>query len=85
MMRYFLQNKDLTRCETALYPLCHAPSIDEVDGQKSADCLSPTVALAKVGRISALSGRFGDAQGSPVGAAGHGRLLLVRFLARARK
>jgi len=60
-----------------VYPLCHAPSIDGADGKKHADCLSPL----QGGRVSAGSGRFGDAQDTR----GTGRVLLVRFLARTRK
>jgi hypothetical protein len=59
------------------YPLCPAPSIDEAAGKKRADCLSPSTD----GRVSACSGRYGDAQEE----AGHGRLLLVRFLPCGRK
>ena len=40
------------------YPLCHAPSIDDADGKKPADCLTPS----QDGGVSAGSGRFGDAQ-----------------------
>ena len=57
--------------------LCPAPSIDDVDGNKRADCLSPLIG----GRVSACSGRNGDAQDK----AGHGRVLLLRFLPRDRK
>jgi hypothetical protein len=56
---------------------CPAPSIGDSDGNKRADCLSPL----KGGRVSACSGRNGDAQDK----AGHGRALLLRFLARDRK
>jgi hypothetical protein len=38
--------------------LCHAPSIDDADGKKRADCLTPP----KGGGVSARSGRVGDAQ-----------------------
>jgi hypothetical protein len=37
---------------------CPAPSIGDSDGNKRADCLSPL----KGGRVSACSGRNGDAQ-----------------------
>ena len=42
-----------------LVPLCPAPRIGDVDGKKRADCLSPLLS----GRVSACSGRNGDAQG----------------------
>jgi hypothetical protein len=51
--------------------LCPAPSINDADGFKRADCLS----LPDGRRVSARSGRFGDAQEK----AGHGSFLLVRF------
>jgi hypothetical protein len=38
---------------------CPAPSIGDAGGNKRADCLSPP----KGGRVSACSGRKGDAQG----------------------
>jgi hypothetical protein len=51
--------------------LCPAPIIDDAAGKKHAGCLSTPWG----GRVSACSGRFGDAQGE----AGRGRFLLVRF------
>jgi len=44
------------------FPFCPAPSIGDTAGSKSADCLSPAVALAEAGRVSAGSGRVDDAQ-----------------------
>jgi len=57
--------------------LCSAPSIDDADGIKRADCLS----LPDGRRVSARSGRFGDAQDQ----AEHGRFLLVRFSCACKK
>jgi len=59
--------------EIGLLPLCHAASIDDADGTKRADGLSPPQA----GEFPRAPAACGDAQGSPLGDAGHGRLLLV--------
>jgi len=59
--------------------LCPAPSIGDAAGKKHANLFESRRSEAKAGRVSA--GRVDDAQDQ----AGHGRLLLVRFLPRGRK
>jgi hypothetical protein len=67
------EKNELTGCLSEFnFPLCPAPSIDDMDRKKRADCLTPP----NGGGVSACSVRFGDAQDQ----AGQGGFLLVTFL-----